>query len=97
MPNRLDDVLPRSLTPFDPRTDAQAHANIRTVRDLERPHVTGERAKDTAWYAAHFKTGRIVRMNADIHTRLFRDRHHLPNEVRVILPQLFLAVSPAMR
>src|SRR5882672_8554922 len=35
-------------------------------------------------------------MNADAHPQLFRDRHHLPDEVGVVFPKLLLAELAAV-
>ena len=52
-------------------------------------HVPVEIAEDATRHAAQLGHWRIVRVNADPYAGLLRDRHHLLDEVRVVVPDLF--------
>src|SRR6266404_3901786 len=97
MANRIDHMLARPLTSLDPRSHAQADADVRTIGDLQSSHVAGEIPKNAPRYSSHVKTSGIVRMNPDTDARFLRYRYNLANEKRVVVPQLFFGVAAAMR
>ncbi len=93
----VEDVLAGVLAALHPGPAAQAHADIRTIRDLQRLHVAVVIAENAARHAGEFGDGRIVGVNPDANAQLFGHGHDLLDEVRVVLPDLFLRELAAVR
>src|SRR5439155_3537143 len=75
----------------------QTNADVGTVGDLQRAHVTIEVAEDATWHSTQFRHWRVIGVDADADTQLFSDWHHLSDEIGIVFPQLFFGIFAAMR
>ena len=89
-------ILPHLLAAFHPGSRTQTDANVGTVGDFQRPCVAIEVPEDATRHSAQLRHRRIIRMDADAHSQFFRNGDHLPDEISVVLPKLFLAVPAAV-
>src|SRR6202041_2181357 len=72
-----------------PRAATQADAHVGAVRDLHGAAVAVEVGENAARHSGQNWHWRIVGMDSDTHSRLLRNRRHLPDEIRVVRPDLF--------
>ena len=94
MAERVLYVPSHQRTAFEPAPDTEAEPYVRAVGDFHGAVVSVETAEDAAGYAAEFRLGRIVRMDADADSRFFGDRGDLPDKGGEVVPNLVLAVHP---
>src|SRR5207302_5412987 len=85
--------LAHLLAAFHPGSRTEANSDVGTVGDLQGSCIAIKVPEDATRHSAQFRHRRIIRMNANAHPQLFRNRHHLPDEIGVVFPKLFLAVS----
>ena len=90
MADGFGDVLAGALAPFDPGADAEADADVRAVGDFKRLDLAIVVAEDAARDAGKFGHRRVIRVNSDSDTKLFGHWNNLLDEMRVVLPDLFL-------
>jgi len=91
-------VLAReSAAPLEPGPAAQADPDVRAVGDLQGAPVALEVAEDAARDAGQHRHRRVVGVDADPDSGLFRDGGHLLDEMGVVVPDLFFREDAAVR
>ncbi len=94
--NHLVDILAHTRSAFRPRSDAETQAEVIASRDVDRSLIR-ICISENPRYTSQNRDRRIVGVQSDAYACFFRYWHHGAYEARESIPDLFLAVFPAMR